>query len=102
MADHDDALLALAATLRRAVAELARVCVHDPSRGWCLAKIERWTLRWVELVEETLPRVSDGRAAALRRALDELRSAFAGIHPGSLPRGDVDLPGRDLRRFAGL
>ncbi|MDC7789720.1 hypothetical protein PQJ75_19230 [Rhodoplanes sp. TEM] len=81
MANQEDELLALAATLQRALAELAQVPADNVATARGLAQIERWTLRWIELVEDLLrSHRAAGRARELRAALVELRAASARVH----------------------
>ncbi|MFL9824405.1 hypothetical protein [Rhodoplanes sp. SY1] len=76
MGHQEDELLALAATLRHALAELARLPPNATGGPDSLVRIERLTLRWIDSVETLLSTRGTGRQAeALRAALVELRSA---------------------------
>lgn len=73
-------LLRIAVTLQRALAELARVPDAPRPDGPTRDQVERWTLRWVELVETMLqsPQARD-ETGELRAALEELRRASAQV-----------------------
>lgn len=87
MGHQEDELLALAATLRHALAELARL-PPDAMGADSRLRIERLTLRWIDSVETLLQTRGTGRQAeALRAALVELRAASEGIHHADVVAG---------------
>lgn len=103
MTNQEDDLLALAATLQRALGELAQVPADNVAKASGLAQIERWTLRWIELVEELLrsDRAAD-RAGELRAALVELRAASARVHATDGLAAFPDRPGAARPRLSDL
>ncbi|MBK5962229.1 hypothetical protein CCR97_29170 [Rhodoplanes elegans] len=94
MGHQEDELLALAATLRHALAELAELPPNAMGSD-SLVRIERLTLRWIESVESLLRTRGTGRQAeALRAALVELRSASARIRSTDVAAAMPDSPAR--------
>lgn len=87
MGHQEDELLALAATLRHALAELAELPPNAMGSD-SLVRIERLTLRWIVSVESLLQTRGTGRQAeALRAALVELRAASERIHNADVVAG---------------
>ncbi|MFD2184799.1 hypothetical protein [Rhodoplanes azumiensis] len=92
MGHQEDELLALAATLRHALAELAEL-PPDAKGSDSLVRIERLTLRWIDSVESLLrTRVTGRQAEALRAALVELRTASARIRRSTAVAGALAEP----------
>ena len=73
MGERDEDLLALAATLRRALGELARMPAESRARITWLGAIERRATAWIETVERLERDGAGVDTTALKATLAELR-----------------------------
>ncbi|NVO13367.1 MAG: hypothetical protein HXX10_04955 [Rhodoplanes sp.] len=65
----------IAEMLRGALAEMAALCAEQSPTTEAVDHVERWTLRWIDLVEAMIRNMPEGEdATELREALDQLRA----------------------------
>jgi hypothetical protein len=65
----------IAEMLRGALAEMATLCAEQSPSTETVEHVERWTLRWIDLLEAMIWNSPEGEdAAELREALAQLRA----------------------------